>query len=141
MIIDWINNNEAFIWWLVFSSLIIFIVTLFLVPFILTKLPVDYFSSSARHRMPSSGQHPLLRVVLFSLKNSIGLLLVIAGIFMLVLPGQGILTIITGFLLLNFPGKYRVERWLVKRHYVHRVITWIRRRAGKADLLLDNEDQ
>ena len=91
--------------------------------------------------MRASEQHPLLRVVLFSLKNSIGLLLVIAGILMLALPGQGILTIITGFLLLNFPGKYKVERWLVKRHYVYRIITWIRRRAGKADLLLDSENR
>jgi len=137
--IDWINNNEVLIGWLVFSSLIIFVATLFVVPFILTRLPVDYFSSSARPRMRASEQHPLLRVIFFSLKNSIGLLLVIAGILMLALPGQGILTIITGFLLLNFPGKYRVERWLVKRHYVHKIITWIRRRAGKADLLLDDE--
>lgn len=139
--IDWINNNEALFGWLVFSSLVIFIATLFLVPFILTRLPADYFSTSARHRMRASEQHPLLRVVLFSLKNSIGLLLVIAGILMLALPGQGILTIITGFLLLNFPGKYKVERWLVKRHYVYRIITWIRRRAGKADLLLDSENR
>jgi len=138
--IDWINNNEVLIGWLVFSSLVIFVATLFLVPFILTRLPVDYFSSSARHRMRASEQHPLLRVLLFSLKNSIGLLLVIAGILMLALPGQGILTIITGLLLLNFPGKYRAERWLVKRHYVYRIITWIRRRANKPDLILDGDD-
>ena len=139
--ISWISNNEVLIGWLVFSSLVVFILTLFLVPFILTRLPADYFSSSARHRMRASEQLPLLRVVLFSLKNSIGLLLVIAGILMLALPGQGILTIITGLLLMNFPGKYRAERWLVKRHYVFRVITWIRRRAGKPDLLLDSDEQ
>ena len=138
--IDWISNNEILIGWLLFGSLVIFLVTLFLVPFILTRLPVDYFSSSARHRMRASGQHPLLRIMLFSLKNSIGLLLLIAGILMLALPGQGILTIITGLLLLNFPGKYRAERWLVKRHYVHRIITWIRRRANKPDLILDGDD-
>ena len=138
--IDWIITNEVLIGWLIFASLVVFLVTLFMVPFILTRLPADYFSSSARHRLRGSQQHPVLRVILFSLKNSIGLILVIAGIIMLALPGQGILTIITGFLLLNFPGKYRAERWLVKRPYVYRIITWIRRRANKPDLMLDGDD-
>ncbi len=139
--VNWINNNELLIWWLIFSSVIIFVVTLFLVPFILAGLPVDYFSSSSRHRRYHSERHPLLRVVLFSLKNCAGLLLLIAGLMMLALPGQGILTIITGLLLLNFPGKYQAERWLLKRRYVYQVITWIRRRAGKPDLLLDSDQK
>ena len=60
---------------------------------------------------------------------------------MLALPGQGILTIITGLLLLNFPGKYQAERWLLKRRYVYQVIAWIRRTAGKPDLLLDSDQK
>ena len=34
---------------------------------------------------------------------------------MLVLPGQGLLTIVVGLVLLDFPGKFRLERWLVSR--------------------------
>jgi hypothetical protein len=55
---------------------------------------------------------------------------------MLVLPGQGVLTILAGITLLNYPGKRRLELWLVRRPAIHRAIDWIRRRAGRAPLEL-----
>jgi hypothetical protein len=58
------------------------------------------------------------------------------GVAMLVLPGQGVLTIITGLLLLDFPGKYRFERWLVRRGPVLRGVNWLRDRAGRQALRL-----
>jgi len=61
----------------------------------------------------------------------------VAGIIMLVLPGQGIFTILIGIMLLNFPGKYRLERWIVARRPVLRSINWLRRRAGRAPLVPD----
>jgi hypothetical protein len=57
-----------------------------------------------------------------------------AGIAMLVLPGQGLLTILIGFLMLDFPGKYRVEKWLVSRRRLLGAINWLRRRAGRVPL-------
>ena len=56
------------------------------------------------------------------------------GIAMLVLPGQGLLTIVVGIVLLNFPGKYRLERWLATRSPVWRSLNWLRRRAGRPEL-------
>ncbi len=50
---------------------------------------------------------------------------------MLVTPGQGLLTLLIGLLLLNFPGKYRLERWLVRRPGVLRTLNWVRRRRGQ----------
>jgi hypothetical protein len=50
---------------------------------------------------------------------------------MLVTPGQGILTILVGLLLMNFPGKYRVERWLVTRPGVLRSLNRLRKRRGE----------
>ena len=67
-------------------------------------------------------------------KNVLGAVLMIAGVAMLVLPGQGLLTMVLGFLLIDFPGKYRLERWLVARPMVHRPLNWIRRRAGREPL-------
>jgi hypothetical protein len=56
---------------------------------------------------------------------------------MLVLPGQGLLTIILGITLMNFPGKYRLERWLVSRGSTLKLINYLRRRRGKPALVLD----
>lgn len=129
--------NEVLFGWLVVLSVFIFVFTLFLVPFIIIRLPVDYFCAPARHRFFWSEQHPLLRLVLYGIKNGVGVILLFIGVLMLALPGQGILTIITGLLLMNFPGKYKAERWLVKRRRVYKMISWIRRKAGKPDLQLD----
>ncbi len=63
-------------------------------------------------------------------KNILGGLLVVMGVVMLFTPGQGLLTILIGLLLLNFPGKYRLERWLVLRPGVLRGLNWLRQRRG-----------
>ena len=64
-------------------------------------------------------------------KNLLGIVLLIAGLAMLLVPGQGLLTIVVGMLLIDFPGKFRVERWLVTRRQVWRSINWLRKRAGR----------
>jgi hypothetical protein len=70
-------------------------------------------------------------------KNLLGYILIVAGILMLVLPGQGTWTIVVGIMLLNFPGKYKLERWIVSRGPVLRSINWVRRRAGRDPLVLE----
>jgi hypothetical protein len=79
-------------------------------------------------------QHPVLRPIYLIAKNLLGLVLIIAGIAMLVLPGQGLLTIVVGVVLMNFPGKYRLERWLATRRPVWRSLNWLRRRASRPEL-------
>jgi len=56
---------------------------------------------------------------------------VLMGLLMLVTPGQGVMTLLVGLLLMNFPGKYRMERWLVMRPGVLRALNWLRRRRGQ----------
>lgn len=118
-------------------SIITFIATLIVVPFLVVRMPSDYFSHRERRKMIYSGQHPVIRGVLFIGKNLLGYIFIIVGIIMLVLPGQGILTIVIGITLLNFPGKYRLERWLVVRRPVLRSINWLRRRSKRTPLILD----
>jgi len=67
-------------------------------------------------------------------KNLLGCVIVLLGIAMLVLPGQGILTIVIGLVLINFPGKYRLERWIITRGPVLRAINLIRQRSGRQPL-------
>ncbi len=69
-------------------------------------------------------------------KNLLGYLLIVAGIAMLVLPGQGVLTILLGVILVDLPGKYRFERWIVARPLVLKSINRLRQRAGRDPLVL-----
>ena len=59
-----------------------------------------------------------------------------AGIIMLALPGQGILTILVGLMLVDFPGKYGAERWVVGQRSVLKGINWIRTKSGKPRLVV-----
>jgi hypothetical protein len=73
------------------------------------------------------------------LKNAVGSVLVIAGILMLVLPGQGILTLFVGLTLVDFPGKRRLELWLIRKRPVLHAVGWIRSKSGRPALRLPNE--
>jgi hypothetical protein len=87
-------------------------------------------------RPPSRWAHqpPVVRFAMVVGKNLLGALLMLAGIAMLVLPGQGLLTMFVGFLLIDFPGKYRFEKWLMARSYLIRPINWLRRRRNRPPL-------
>ena len=98
-------------------------------------IPEDYFVRRRRHRLSWWERHPALRVVGVISKNALGSLFIVSGIAMLVLAGQGIITIVVGLLLIDFPGKFRLERWLARRRPLMRGINWIRSRSGRPPLL------
>ncbi|EIF51596.1 hypothetical protein SULAR_01983 [Sulfurovum sp. AR] len=70
------------------------------------------------------------------LKNIIGVLLIIGGIFLLFLPGQGILTILIGLLIIDFPYKYRFEIWVIKHPFVLKSVNKLRTKAKKRPLVI-----
>jgi hypothetical protein len=133
--LDWIKIDEITVWSLAAFSILSFIATLVLVPFLVVRIPADYFAEKKRHRWePWAHEHPLIRWSLLIAKNMLGYLFIILGIAMLLLPGQGILTILIGIMFINFPGKYRLERWAVTRPPVLRAINSLRRNAGRQPL-------
>jgi hypothetical protein len=137
---EWFYNNETLLWWVLVASFVTLIATLIVVPVILARLPEDYFLLPDRHRVPWANRHPVLRIPLLLVKNLLGIMFVFAGIMMLALPGQGLLTIIIGLALMDLPGKYRAERWVISRHSVLRLINWIRRKAAKPALIVNFDD-
>jgi archaellum biogenesis protein FlaJ (TadC family) len=126
-------------WIVIFGlvSLATFVLTLLLVPLIVIRIPEDYFRDSYRPPSQWSEYHPVLRYCLLVLKNVLGLILLIMGILMLVLPGQGILTMLFGIALMNFPGKFKLERRLVSYPKVLSSINWIRKKANRAPIEVD----
>jgi len=135
--IQWIRSHEAILWWLTAASIVTFVVSLILVPFFIVRIPFDYFTHGRHQRKLYADHHPLIRGMLVIAKNLLGYIFVLAGILMLMLPGQGVLTILIGIMLLNFPGKYELERWIVSHGSVFRSINWIRRHAGRTPLVLE----
>ena len=137
MIIEWILAHETALWWLAAASIVTFVGTLIAVPWLVVRIPSDYFTYGKRHKTLWADQHPVVRAVLLIGKNMLGGVFVTTGIVMLVLPGQGLLTITIGVMLLDFPGKYRLDRWFATRRPALRSINWIRRRAERTPLVFD----
>ena len=134
---EWLQIDKNTIWWITGASFMTFLAFLILVPFLAVRLPSDYFTRGKVHRKLWADQHLVLRMVLLIGKNLLGCVFIVVGILMLVLPGQGILTILAGIMLLDFPGKYRLLRWIVARPQVLRTLNWHRRRWGRPPLYLE----
>jgi hypothetical protein len=69
------------------------------------------------------------------MKNLLGVVFVVAGLLMLFLPGQGILTLLVGLVIMNYPGKFALERWLIQRPYVMHAVNWLRKKYNHPPLL------
>ncbi len=132
----WAREYQAWLAWSAALSLIFAIASLLLVPYVVVRIPEDYFVGERRHQSRFHRLHPVLYLLVLTLKNLLGLMLLLAGILMLVLPGQGLLTMVIGLMLLDFPGKYRLERWFLSRPGVLAGVNWIRRRAGCPELVV-----
>jgi hypothetical protein len=131
----WIDGHQGLLLSLAGLSVLMFVGSLIALPILLARIPEDYFVDPKRHATRLKRLHPLVYLSLRVLKNLVGWVLVLAGILMLVLPGQGILTIIMGLVLSDFPGKFALERRLASNHRILSGINWIRRRSGHAPLL------
>lgn len=118
------------------ASVVMFVGSLLAVPIVLARIPADYFVRE-RPRTKEEGGHPVLRIAGRILKNLAGAVFLLAGIAMLALPGQGLLTIFIGLWLLDFPGKRKLELKLIRRPRVLRSINWLRRKAKQPPLRVD----
>lgn len=132
---EWLGAHTTLLAGLGAASVIMFLGTLIALPVLVARIPADYFVDPIRHRSHLRQMSRALYVVVFILKNLLGLVLILAGIAMLVLPGQGILTILIGVLLTDFPGKFQFERWLITRPGVYETVNWMRRKVGKGPIL------
>jgi putative transmembrane protein PGPGW len=125
--------SEDTMMWISIASGIGLLISAIAIPWIVVKMPQDTFTNVKRQEWLDR-QPPAVRVPLRILKNLFGLLLVILGIAMLVLPGQGILSILLGVMLADFPGKQKVELWLLSKPKVIESLNWLRRKFQRPPL-------
>ncbi len=139
--LDWIQDNEALFYSIGTLTVVSLLVLPILMTVVLVRLPVTYFANEHRSpAQPPTRPRSLLRLLGLAGKNLLGAVFLAAGFAMLVLPGQGILTMLLGLSLMNFPGKYRLERWLIRHGATLRVVNALRHRFGAPPLVLQQAD-
>ncbi|MCH5377061.1 MAG: hypothetical protein JJ992_24120 [Planctomycetes bacterium] len=135
----------GFRWQYALCGLAIFLVTLVasavVIGVLIVNLPATYFLDS-HNRDLWIDHHPLIRWSGIILKNAAGYTLILVGLLLSLpgIPGQGLLTILLGLILLDFPGKRRLERWILHRPRLLARINRLRGRFGRAPLRLEESD-
>ena len=129
-----LQNNQIFLY-ISGLSTIFFLLSLMGLSWLISIIPHNYFVDKKRVSLIKV-KNPLMWLPIIIIKNSIGLVLILFGILMLILPGQGVLTIITGLIFLDYPGKFRFERSLVRNKLILNSMNWIRRKLNKPDLII-----
>ena len=139
MISEWMESLAPIIAEMAAVSALMFVVGVVATPLMLASLREDHFLDDGG---PESrrARHPVLHWMWVIAKNVLGALLLLAGIAMLVLPGQGLLCIVVSLTMLDFPGRRRLELSIVRRPAVIGSINWVRTKMGKRPLRLPPED-
>ena len=128
-----INYAEIFArksyWYILHSwdtSFAVLIISALSIGYFIKQIPHDYFLNDKRGVSDYKSKNPIFWIITLALKNIFGYCLIIGGILMLVLPGQGLLTIFVGLMLSDYPGKFKLERRIIKTRLILKTINWYR---------------
>jgi hypothetical protein len=135
-ILDWIAAHPGMTGAVVIASLGLAVIYAALIFVAIGRMSPDYFVRDEAAPDTWRQRYPALRWIGLLIKNVLGVILVLMGLVMLVLPGQGVLTILIGVSLLDFPGKRKLEKKIVRTPTVRKTLDAIRRRAGQPPLVL-----
>lgn len=116
---------------LTISGLVMAIASAVALPWILIRLPEDYFVATQQHKPDRS---PLGWLV-WLLRNSLAIVLFIVGLLMLVLPGQGLLMILIAIGASTLHHKYTLERVIIRRKTVFDAVNWVRGRFNRRPMI------
>jgi len=134
--LDWLKDNDGLAIWFTVASVVMFVGSIIVAAFVVIRLPPNYFAH------PTRPPREKKRGVAFKVgKNILGALLLLAGLAMLVLPGQGVLMVLVGIMLLDVPGKYRFEKWLVSKGKVLKAMNWLRAKWDKEPLKVNGKSE
>jgi hypothetical protein len=124
-IIDNLSAHRTLWTWVSCISVAMFVGSLLLIPWLVAKAPRDYFLRAPNQDRGATAW--LAKIV----RNVLGALLLVVGILMLVLPGQGLLMVLLAVSLMDIPGKHALIQRLVQKPPVWRALSYLRERAHK----------
>jgi len=90
-------------------------------------LPANYFARTLAERQEYRREH----WAWYLARNVLGVLILVAGVVMLFMPGQGLLAILVGVMLVDFPGRRTVVRKIIERRGVMSAANRLRARFGR----------
>jgi hypothetical protein len=122
-IFQFAHAHHTALYWVSGLSVAMFVGSLLLVPWVIKRAPQDYF---AREPSRKKGAFGWLR---WCAVNLFGLLLLLIGAALLVLPGQGLLLILLALSVMDFPGKHALVVQIARRPPVWRGLNYLRQRA------------
>ena len=128
------GNYYDFFFWLGIVSSVIFLVSLLSIGRLVSLIPSDYFINRKESKFKLN--YPVAWIVSTIIKNIFGYILILGGILMLILPGQGLLTIFIGLMLSNYPGKYSIEKKIVATPKILKSINWLRKKSDEPPLIV-----
>lgn len=128
------ESYKSLILWLSSISLFIFLFSLVSMRWLAGLIPSDYFIKRNAPKLKTN--NIFLWYLILIIKNILGYSLIIGGIMMLVLPGQGLFTIIIGLMLSNYPGKYYIEKRFIEIPAIFKSINWLRAKSNKPPIML-----
>ena len=128
-LIEIFNVYKNLILWFGSISLFVFLFSLLSIKWLVSLIPEDYFINKKDSKIKTNNIFIWYVVLIF--KNLIGYSLILGGIMMLVLPGQGLFTIIIGLMMSNYPGKYSIEKKFIAIPTILKSINWLRRKSSK----------
>ena len=129
---DFVSSNKVNIILLGTISFVIFVFSLISIRWLVALIPSDYFINRESSKFKLT--YPSLWLVSIIIKNILGYTLIIGGILMLFLPGQGLFTIFVGLLLSNYPGKFYLERKLIAIPKIYKTVNWLRKKSNQPPL-------
>lgn len=138
-----VTFGANFIFWIVLLSTIISIAYFIVITYVITQMDKQYFlrrkisqGELINHLHLTSMSRSVACVVKIA-KIILGIGLLVCGILMLVLPGQGLVTILIALSMIPFPGKDKMEQRILARNSVRSTLNWIRLRAKKEPFIFD----
>ena len=118
------------------SSLVVLVLSALSIGYFIRKIPHDYFLDDKIGVSQIKNKNPLIWIIALVLKNVIGYCLILGGILMLVLPGQGLLTILVGLMISDYPGKFKIEKRIIKTKLILKTINWYRAKSNVLPIIL-----
>ena len=107
-IIGIVKEHQAVIAILSAISIVVFVVSLLSVPWMICRIPADYFLDS--YFQKKRERSIVVRGATIFVRNILGAGFFLLGFVLLFIPGQGLLTMFLGMILMDFPGKKRMVK-------------------------------
>ena len=135
--------DSNFIFLTIVITTVLSIVYFIVISYTITQLDTRYFlhkenpGDDAIKKSKLTSQASIKTLLFNFAKIIVGICLVVCGLVMLVLPGQGLITMLIGLSLIPFPGKHKFEKNILARKSVRYSLNWIRRKANKTPFIFD----